>query len=316
MGSLLAVPGLKEEMDKSNKAGVFRTMHSTPSRRSRDKSRYEQVTLRRAVLCYLLLLGGSVLFLTPLLWSASTSLKTDDQIFTEDMKWIPDPVAWGNYAKAITTIPFFTYLKNSVTITLLAILGTVISSTLVAYAFGCLDWPGRDTLFIVLLATMMLPPQVTMIPIFVLFCKLGWIDTYKPLIVPCFVGGNAFFIFLLRQFFKTLPKDLFDAARMDGCSTLGIYWRIVLPLSGPAVTTVVIFTLNMAWNDFLGPLIYLNSEEKKTLALGLQSFTTQFSTEWSQLMAVSTIMVIPILIVFFVGQRYFIQGITLTGLKE
>lgn len=278
-------------------------------------SRRERMQLWTALTCYGLLIVLSVVFLVPLAWSLSTSLKSATQIYSPEMHWIPDPIQWDNYAKAVTAIPFFTYLKNSVVVTALSIVGVALSSSLVAYAFGCLTWPGRDLLFILLLSSMMLPPQVTMIPVFILFCKLGWVDTLKPLIVPSFLGGGAFFIFLLRQFFKTLPNDLFDAARIDGCSSFGIYWRIALPLSRPALATVVIFTLNGVWNDFLGPLIYLNSEEKKTLALGLQAFTGQTGAEWSQLMAVSIIMILPVLIVFFLGQRYFVEGITLTGMK-
>lgn len=275
----------------------------------------ERVSVTRAVVGYTLLIVLSGVFLTPFAWTVSTSLKSDAQVYSLDVTWIPSPVMWSNYAEAITAIPFFTYLRNSVTVTALCILGTVLSSTLVAYAFGCLEWPGRDALFVLLLAGMMLPPQVTMIPVFILFCRLGWVDTFAPLVVPAFLGGGAFFVFLLRQFFKTLPKDLFDAARIDGCSAFGMYWRIALPLSRPAVMTVVIFTLNMAWNDFLGPLVYLNSDSKKTLALGLQAFSSETGAEQAELMAISVLMVLPLLIVFFLGQRYFVEGITLTGMK-
>lgn len=275
----------------------------------------ERVSVTRAVVGYTLLIVLSAVFLTPFAWTVSTSLKSDAQVYSLEVTWIPSPVMWSNYVEAVTAIPFFTYLRNSVTVTALCILGTVLSSTLVAYAFGCLEWPGRDALFVLLLAGMMLPPQVTMIPVFILFCRLGWVDTFAPLVVPAFLGGGAFFVFLLRQFFKTLPKDLFDAARIDGCSAFGMYWRIALPLSRPAVMTVVIFTLNMAWNDFLGPLVYLNSDSKKTLALGLQAFSSETGAEQAELMAISVLMVLPLLIVFFLGQRYFVEGITLTGMK-
>ncbi len=264
---------------------------------------------------YFLLISLSIVFLIPLAWSVSTSLQTQEQVYDAEMHWIPKPVQWSNYAKAVTAIPFFTYLRNSVIVTVLSIVGVVLSSSLAAYSFGCLNWPGRDALFVVLLATMMLPPQVTLIPLFILFCELGWVDTLKPLVVPTFLGGGAFFIFLLRQFFKTLPKDLFEAARIDGCTSFGIWWRIALPLSRPALMTVIIFTLNGTWNDFLGPLIYLNSEETKTLALGLQAFTGQTGAAQSELMAVSVLMILPLLVVFFLGQRYFVEGIALTGLK-
>lgn len=275
----------------------------------------ERVSVTRAVVGYTLLIVLSAVFLTPFAWTVSTSLKSDAQVYSLEVTWIPSPVMWSNYVEAVTAIPFFTYLRNSVMVTALCILGTVLSSTLVAYAFGCLEWPGRDALFVLLLAGMMLPPQVTMIPVFILFCRLGWVDTFAPLVVPAFLGGGAFFVFLLRQFFKTLPKDLFDAARIDGCSAFGMYWRIALPLSRPAVMTVVIFTLNMAWNDFLGPLVYLNSDSKKTLALGLQAFSSETGAEQAELMAISVLMVLPLLIVFFLGQRYFVEGITLTGMK-
>lgn len=269
----------------------------------------------RAAAGYTMLILLSIVFIVPLVWSVSTSLQTKEQIYDAEMHWIPQPMQWSNYARAMTAIPFFTYLKNSVIVTVMSIVGVALSSSLVAYAFGCLQWPGRDSLFVVLLATMMLPPQVTLIPLFILFCQLGWVDTLNPLIVPGFLGGGAFFIFLLRQFFLTLPKDLFEAARIDGCTSFGIWWRIALPLSRPALMTVVIFTLNGAWNDFLGPLIYLNSEHKKTLALGLQAFTGQTGAEQSELMAISVMMILPLLIVFFLGQRYFVEGIALTGLK-
>ncbi len=269
----------------------------------------------RLLVCYLLLVWFSVLFLIPFFWSLSTSLTSKEQLYASTRPWIPDPIRWQNYTEAIAAIPFFTYLKNSVLVTLLSIVGVLLSSSLVAFGFGCLEWHGRDVLFVILLATMMLPAHVMIIPVFILFCHLGWVNTFKPLVVPAFLGGGAFFVFLLRQFFRTIPKDLFEAARLDGCSAFGIYWRIVLPLSQPALATVAIFTLNGTWNDFFGPLIYLNSEDMKTLALGLQSFSGQTGSEWSQLMAISLLMIVPVLAAFFVGQRYFVEGITLTGMK-
>lgn len=294
----------------ARRAAAQRLLRGGPSASER-----ERVSLTRTIAGYTLLIALSAAFLTPFAWTVSTSLKSDAQVYSLEVTWIPSPVMWSNYAEAITAIPFFTYLRNSVIVTTLCIVGTVFSSTLTAYAFGCLDWPGRDALFVLLLAGMMLPPQVTMIPVFILFCRLGWVDTFAPLVVPAFLGGGAFFVFLLRQFFKTLPKDLFDAARIDGCSAFGMYWRIALPLSRPAVMTVVIFTLNAVWNDFLGPLVYLNSDSMKTLALGLQAFSSETGAEQAELMAISVLMVLPLLIVFFLGQRYFVEGITLTGMK-
>ncbi len=274
-----------------------------------------QIATGKLLFCYALLIGASALFLIPLLWTLSVSLTPKGQVILGTFNWIPDPIAWENYYLAVTNMPFMLYLYNTLVITVLSIIGVVFSCTAVAYAFGCLQWPGRDTLFVVMLATMMIPPQVLMIPVFILFCRLGWYDSFKPLIVPAFIGGNAFFIFLLRQFYKTLPTALFDSARIDGCSVFGIYWRIVLPLTKSALAAVVIFTLNGVWNDFLGPLIYINSEAKKTLALGVQAFSAQSGAEASEMMAVSTLMILPLLLVFFLGQRYFIEGITLTGLK-
>ena len=265
-------------------------------------------------LVHTLLVVLSCIFLIPFFWMLSTSLKPDSQILLFPPKWIPEPILWSNYPKAIAALPFWTYTRNTIVITLFNIVGVIFSSSLVAYAFARLRWPGRNVLFVVLLSTMMLPPQVTMIPVFILFKNLGWVNTFLPLIVPAFFG-NAFFIFLLRQFFMTIPRELEDAARVDGCPWLGIYWHVILPLSKPALATVGVFTFMGVWNDFMGPLIYLNSESKKTLALGLQAFLGEHSAEWAMLMAVSTLMLLPLLILFFLAQRYFIEGITLTGLK-
>jgi len=270
-------------------------------------------TIRTAVV-HGLLLSLSLVFLIPFFWMISTSLKPDDQILRFPPKWIPEPIKWSNYPDAIAALPFWTYTRNTIFITIFNIVGVILSCSLVAYAFARLRWPGKNPLFLLLLSTMMLPPQVTMIPLFILFKNLGWVDTFLPLVVPAFFG-NAFFIFLLRQFFLTIPRDLEDAARVDGCPWLGIYWHIILPLSKPALATVGVFTFMSVWNDFIGPLIYLNSESKKTLALGLQVFFGEHTAEWSQLMAVSTLMLLPLLMLFFLAQRYFIEGITLTGMK-
>ncbi|MCB0271140.1 MAG: carbohydrate ABC transporter permease, partial [Calditrichaeota bacterium] len=209
------------------------------------------------------------------MWVVSTSLKGNEQIFAIPPEFIPSSPHWENYAEVFRRMPFLTYFLNSTFITVVAIIGTVLSSSLVAYAFACLRWPGRDLLFYFVLTTMMLPMQVTMIPVFVMFKDLGWLNTFKPLTVPAFLGGGAFNIFLLRQFFLTIPNSLFDAARIDGCSEFRIYWNIVLPLAKPALATVAILTFLFSWNDFLGPLIYLSDQMKGTLALGLAMFTGQ-----------------------------------------
>jgi len=257
----------------------------------------------------------SVIFLIPFLWVVSTSLKGNEQIFTVPPQWIPERLHLENYARVFERMPFATYLRNSVFITIMTVIGVVMSSSLVAYAFACLRWPGRNFLFMVILATMMLPLQVTMIPVFVLFKELGWLNTYNPLIVPAFLGGGGFNIFLLRQFFLSVPRELTDAARIDGCSELRIYWNIMLPLAKPALATVAILTFMFTWYDFLGPLIYLSDKMKGTLALGLSMLVGQTQTEWGMLMAASLMMMLPVLVVFFLFQRYFIQGFMMSGIK-
>jgi multiple sugar transport system permease protein len=268
------------------------------------------------ILIYFLLIVVALFFILPFVWIISTSLKGDTQIFAIPPVWIPEVFHWENYAKVFERMPFLTYLQNSVFISAVTITGTVLSSSLVAYAFGCLTWPGRNALFIFVIATMMLPMQVTMIPLFVLFKEIGWLNTFKPLTVPAFFGGGAFSIFLLRQFFLTIPKDLLDSARIDGCSEFRIYWSIVLPLAKPALATVAILTFMFTWNDFMGPLIYLSDKMKGTLALGLGMFVGQHVTEWSLLMAASVLMMLPMIAIFFFFQKYFIQGFTMSGLKE
>ncbi|MFN3651218.1 MAG: carbohydrate ABC transporter permease [Armatimonadota bacterium] len=260
------------------------------------------------------LVALGALFFLPFFWLVSTSLKADAELFSAEMVWLPARPQWQNYREAVRYIPFFLFLKNTLVICALSVVGTVFSSSLVAYSFSRIRWPGRDALFVLLLATMMLPAQVTMIPVFSIFRALGWVDTILPLVVPTFLG-TAFFIFMLRQFFLSIPHELSDAARIDGCSEWDIYRRVVMPLSRPALATVGLFTFIAAWNDFAGPLLYLNDERKATLSLGLQQFVTQHGTEWSLLMAASTLMTIPIIVLFFLAQRTFIQGITLTGIK-
>ncbi|MBC8401422.1 MAG: carbohydrate ABC transporter permease [Candidatus Marinimicrobia bacterium] len=267
------------------------------------------------VLHYAVLIFLACVFILPFLWMLSTSLKGYENIFSLPLKWIPDKIHWENYVKVFQAMPFLVYLKNSVFVTSLAIFGTVLSASVVAYAFAVLRWPGRNALFIVVIATMMLPAQVTMIPLFVLFKEFGWLNTFKPLIIPAFFGGGAFNIFLLRQFFLTIPKDLVDAARIDGCSEFRIYWNIVLPLAKPAIATVAVLSFMLYWNDFLGPLIYLSDKLKGTLALGVVMFVGQHQSEWALLMVATILMMLPIIIIFFLFQRYFIRGFMMSGIK-
>jgi multiple sugar transport system permease protein len=203
---------------------------------------------------------------------------------------------------------------NTVYITVLGLIGNVISSSMAAYAFARLEWKFRDTLFAILLGTIMLPPQVTMIPVYIIFSKIGWVNTLRPLWVPAFFG-NAFYIFLLRQFFLTVPRDLEEAAKIDGCSFLRIYWQILLPVIKPALATIAIFSFISHWNNFLGPLIYINDVDKMPISLGLRLFQQSYGGEWSLMMAASTLATIPIIVVFFLFQKQFIEGIVMTGMK-
>jgi len=271
--------------------------------------------LLNTIVTYLFLFTVAAMLILPFLWILSTSLKGNESIFVIPPKWIPEKFHWENYSNVFEKMPLLTYLRNSVFISSMTIIGVLLSSSLVAFAFACLKWPGRNGVFIFVLATMMLPMQVTMIPLFVLFKNLGWLNTFKPLIVPAFFGGGAFNIFLLRQFFLTIPSELFDAARIDGCSEWRIYWNIVLPLAKPALATVAILTFMMTWNDFFGPLIYLSDKLKGTLALGLAMFIGQHQTEWGMLMAASVMMMIPMIVLFFLFQKYFIKGFMMSGIK-
>lgn len=266
------------------------------------------------LLAHSALIALGILFLLPVLWMLSTSIKPDDELFQERIVWIPERIAWENYRLALTTFPFWTYLKNTVIVALFVVLGTVFSSLLPAYGFARLRWRGQGFWFAVMLSTLMLPPQVTLLSVFLLFRSLGWIDTFLPLIVPAFFG-NAFTIFLLRQFMLTLPKELTDAARLDGCNDWQILWNIVVPLCKPAIATAALFAFVGAWTDFMSPLVYLNDANKFTLAVGLQYFLGKHGEQWNLLMAAATVVTAPMVIIFLLAQRTFIQGITLTGLK-
>lgn len=270
----------------------------------------------KSVILYIVVNVIAIVMLLPFFWMVSTSLKPNEQVYLIPPKWIPNPIVWSNYPRAFSFAPFGLFIKNSIIIAIICVVGVVFSSSLAGYSFAKLRWPGRDIIFFVLLSTMMLPGQVTMIPIFILFKKFGWINTFYPLTVPTFFGGGAFNIFLMRQFFLTIPYELDEAARIDGASFFKIYSSIELPLSIPVITAISIFTFIGAWNDFMGPLIYLNDSSKYTIQLGLRMFQADFSADWSALMAMSIVTALPCIILFFVAQRYFIQGIVLTGLKE
>jgi multiple sugar transport system permease protein len=274
------------------------------------------------ILAWLILIGVSILFIVPLLWMISTSLKEPSDLI--GFRWIPRRIAWENYIDAFRFGMWPRWTLNTVIITFTSVMGMVFSSSLVAYSFARLRWRGRDVLFSIVLATMMLPGVVTMIPQFVLFANLPafgfqgsrvWVNTFLPLTVPAFTGG-AFYIFLLRQFMRNIPMELSEAAKIDGASELRIWWSIILPLTKPALATIAIFSFQGAWQDFMGPLLYLQSEHLYTLQLGLRQFEAAAggSPAWNWLMAASLMVMLPVLIVFLLFQRYFMEGITLSGM--
>lgn len=257
---------------------------------------------------------GGLFFLFPFLWMILTSLKSLPEISQVPPTFLPQALDLSSYPRALTTIPFMLYLRNTLIICLAVIVGKLLSCTLPAYGFSRLRWPGRDLVFYVVLATMMLPYQVTMIPLFVIFTKLHWLNSYWPLVAPAYLG-DAFFIFLLRQFFLTIPPDLSDAARVDGARELQIFWWIVLPLAVPALATVALFSFMNSYTDFLTPLIYLNNDRLWTLSLGMTGYVSRNGADWSGLMAAAVLFTLPMIVLFFLSQRAFIQGITMSGLK-
>ena len=271
----------------------------------------------QSILSYALLLGWAVLIMIPLVWMVSTSLKEPSAVYTFPPKIIPDPVRWSNFPESLTIAPFGRFYVNTVIVTFANIIGHLFSCSLVAFAFARLRAPGKNLLFMLVLSTVMIPFYVRMIPLFILYRTFGWLDTLAPLIVPAFFAGNAFYIFLLRQFFLTINRELEDAARIDGCSTFGVYWRIILPLSQPALAMIAVFDFVFNWNDFLGPLIFLNSVRNRTVAVGLAYFQGSLETApmMHLLMAAALVSIIPVLVLFFFTQRYFIQGIVFTGMK-
>lgn len=270
--------------------------------------------LARWLNLFLLLLFGA-LMLIPFLWLFSSSFKSQIQIFQYPPQWIPDPFQPENYVKALTYKPFHIYFRNTMIIAVSNVIAVVFTSSFCAYGFARMNFPGRDFWFGIVMATLFLPYAILLVPSFMIFSRLGWVDTFLPLIVPQFFGGGAFNIFLMRQFFRTIPEELADAARLDGCSEFGVYWRIMMPLAKPALITVAIFTFLFAWNDLLAPITYLRSPNNFTIAGGLASFRSQTDISWDLQLAASTAMTFPVIILFFVAQRYFIQGIVMSGIK-
>lgn len=302
----------------ATRPAVTETQPRTRDRRPRPLSRMGPIEW----LVWLLLIGLTLLFLFPLAWMISTSLKTPADL--RGVQWIPDPLAWNNYRDAFSFGMWARWTLNTVTLTVFAVVAAVLATSLTAYSFARLRWPGRDVLFGFVLATMMLPGVVLLIPQFIIFSNLPafgfqgsktWVNTFLPLIVPGFLGGGAFNIFLLRQFMKGIPMSLSESAKLDGASELRILWSIVMPLSKPALATIAIFAFQGAWQDFMGPLIYLQSEHLYNLQLGLRQFdyAAGGAPAWNWLMAASLVVMLPVLVVFLSFQQYFIEGITVTG---
>jgi multiple sugar transport system permease protein len=264
---------------------------------------------------YVLLIGFSLVFIFPFFWMLSSSLKPNEEIFLWPPQWFPDPLVWQNYADAFGNpyLPFFRFFTNTMIIEIGVMVGKLLSCVLVAYGFARLRAPGKNFVFGILLATFMLPGAVTMIPKYILFNYLGWVNTYLPLIVPSWFG-ESYAIFLMRQFFMTIPVELEEAAIMDGANTYRIIRNIIVPLSMPILAVIMVLTFKDVWNDFFGPLLYLNNSQLYTLSVGLAYFNGQYVVQMNLLMAASTVMMLPLIIVFFFGQKAFVEGISLTGI--
>lgn len=266
----------------------------------------------KKMLSYVLMTIIGIILLIPLLWMVFTSLKPMEEIVRYPPTFFPEKIVWENYLDTIAAFPFWRYARNTLFITVLVVIGNVLSNSFIAYGFAKLDFPGKKLMFALVLSTMMIPGFVTMIPQYVLFSKIGWVGTYLPLTVPSFFG-NAFNIFLMRQFYLSINNELIEAAEIDGANHLYIWSHLMLPLTKPALITIAINSFNAAWNDFLGPLLYIQDQEKYTLQIGLQVFQNQATTQWNYLMAGATLVLIPTILLFFFAQRYFIEGMDLTG---
>ncbi|KSU84188.1 carbohydrate ABC transporter membrane protein 2, CUT1 family (TC 3.A.1.1.-) [Fictibacillus enclensis] len=276
---------------------------------------YETMSFRRKMkksFVLFLLILGSIVILSPVWWMISTSLKTPGEIAQYPPSFMPESFQWSNYVKAWQTAPFTRWALNTIFITVCVVIGNVVVNSFVAYGFAKIRFRGKNLLFTLVLSTMLIPGFVMMIPQYMLFSKLHWINTYLPLIVPAFFG-NAFFIFLLRQFFKTIPDEMIEAAKIDGANHFQIWWKLAMPLMKPAVITVAILSFNGAWNDFLGPLLYINDEKLYTLQIGLQTFKGTVQTQWHYLMSASVLVLLPVILIFFFFQRYFIEGSNITS---
>lgn len=289
-----------------------------PSPRSRQMRKWWRAFRTKAFFT-LLIIPGAILFIAPFIWMVSTAFKDPRYVYIFPPQLIPDPIRFDNFYRAFTRLPFHLFAWNTIQITGLALIGHLITASLTAYGFARMRFPGRDFLFLLLISSIMLPLQVTLVPTFLIYRYLGWIDTFNPLIVPDWLGGTPFTVFLLRQFIATIPYELDESARIEGASFFGVYWRIILPLIRPALAAISIFVFLWNWNDFFYAVIYINSQHKWTLQLGLNNLrrnaTGQAFTEMEILMAASIVVMLPCLLLFFFAQRIFIQGVVFTGLK-
>ena len=277
------------------------------------ENRLAQDRIKRAI-AYTIVMIMAVAYIFPLYWLVVTALKTDVEIFQQPPPIFPPDPQWQNFGASTTYIPFWRYMWNTIAISGLTVLGTVLSCTFIAYGFARIQWPGRNLFFLIYLSTIMLPSQVTLIPLYLIFRDLGWVGTFLPLVVPHFFG-SALYVFLLRQFLLTIPQELSDAARIDGASELGILWHVMIPLMRPAMAVVALFTFVQTYRDFLGPLIYLQNQQDWTISLGLKLFQNMYGAQWQLMMAASTLAMLPTIVLFFFTQKTFVRGIALTGLK-
>lgn len=279
-----------------------------------------QRALGRGIL-YLVAISSSAMFMFPFVWTVLSSLKTGGELFTFPPTWFPEVAQYQNYPKVFEIVSWAAWTWNSTFVSIVSTFGAVLTAALVGYSFARFRYPARDVLFMITLSTMMLPVEVTLIPLYLMFAKIGWLDTYRPLIVPSFFGGSAFLIFLMRQFFMSIPIDLDEAARIDGANYLRIFWQILIPLSIPVTATAAVLTFMAQWNEFLQPFIFLNTKSKYTLAIGIRyfqavaGFADDTEPKYHLLMAASVMMTAPIIIIFFLAQRYLVQGIVMSGIK-
>ena len=278
------------------------------------KRKQGKIPSLEVIFLYAFLIVLAVLFILPIFYLFMGSFKAESELFRVPFKWLPDKFQFGNFINMFSSIPFFKYLKNTMIIVVCNIVGSLLSCSLVAYGFARLRWPGRDKVFILVLITMILPYQVTLVPLFLMFTKMKWIGTFLPLTVTCFFG-NPFFIFLLRQFFTGIPQDISEAARIDGAGEFTIFSKLVIPMAKPALTTVAIFAFIRSWNDFLGPLVFLGKDELYTLSLAASMLKSNLDPNWILLLSLGAVMILPVLILFLVMQKYFIQGIAMSGIK-